>query len=67
MSATDQPRLAYSTTEVAATLGITGSQVRHLIRTGKLRARNTGKAYIVPASALDEYLAGADEPMVSAS
>lgn len=56
-------RRAFTTKEVAAQLGITGNQVRHLIRRGLLRARNTGKAYVVPLQALDDYLAGTDGPI----
>jgi excisionase family DNA binding protein len=56
-------RRAFTTKEVAEQLGITGNQVRHLIRRGLLRARSTGKAYVVPVQALDEYLAGADRPI----
>lgn len=56
---------AYGTAEVAAILGLSEKPwvVRHLIRTGKLRARNTGKSYIIPVSAVEEYLAGGDDPI----
>jgi excisionase family DNA binding protein len=67
-AADDQPgKRAYKVPEAAKILGITPDQMRHLCRRGKIRSRNTGAAYIIPASAIDEYLAGADEPIASAS
>jgi excisionase family DNA binding protein len=58
---------AYNVAEVAKILGISKAAVRRLIKSGRLRARNTGAAYIIPKSAVQEVLAGADEPLASAS
>ncbi|MGH3494772.1 MAG: helix-turn-helix domain-containing protein [Sciscionella sp.] len=60
-------RLAYNTEEVADLLGIHPWQVRHLIRTGRLRARNTGKRYIVSRQVVDEYLSGSDNPIAQST
>ncbi|QIZ38573.1 helix-turn-helix domain-containing protein [Saccharopolyspora sp. ASAGF58] len=52
------------TVRVAATmLSLSPWQVRKLIADGRLRARNTGKAYIISVHAIDEFLAGSDAPM----
>jgi excisionase family DNA binding protein len=56
-------KLAYTVQQVAEMLGISYDATRRLINTGKLRARNTGKRYIIPQSAIDEYLAGSDDPI----
>jgi excisionase family DNA binding protein len=68
------PTGAYSLNEVAIILReITDDgrpkywTVGRLIKAGKLRARNTGKHYRVPGSAILEYLEGFDEPLASAS
>lgn len=55
--------LAYNVRTVARMLGISYDATRRLIHAGKLRARSTGKQYIIPASAVEEYLAGSDEPI----
>lgn len=54
------PRTAWTVPEVAASWGVPQERVRDLIRGGQLRARRHGQRWIVPASALDEYLAGSD-------
>ncbi|GGM52980.1 hypothetical protein GCM10012275_24960 [Longimycelium tulufanense] len=59
------PQLAYSTVDVAKILGLTDGQVRNLCRTRKLRSRHTGKQYVIPKSAIEEYLAGSDDPISS--
>jgi hypothetical protein len=56
---------AYNTTQVATILGVRPWQVRNLIRTRQLRARSTGAQYIVPVSAVEEYLAGGDDPIAN--
>jgi excisionase family DNA binding protein len=57
-------RLAFTPDEAAKVLGLPGAwTVRRLIQTGKLRARTTGARYIIPGSALVEFLDGADAPM----
>jgi excisionase family DNA binding protein len=58
---TEAHRRAFTTSEVANQIGLTPAQVRHLIRRGKLRARTTGKCYIIPRDSLDEYLGGENE------
>ncbi|MCI2420729.1 excisionase family DNA-binding protein [Saccharopolyspora sp. K220] len=47
----------------AEQLCLSAWQVRKLIKDGKLRARNTGKAYIIPVAAINEFLAGSDDPI----
>lgn len=56
-------RVAYTTADTAVFLGIDVQAVRRLIASGKLRARHTGKAYIVPGAAIIDFLNGHDEPM----
>lgn len=53
------------TVRVAAEMlaGTNERTVRQLIRAGKLRARAIGNRYIIPMSAIDEYLEGADDPL----
>ncbi|QUH04233.1 hypothetical protein HUO13_28660 [Saccharopolyspora erythraea] len=60
----DEIEVAAVTVAVAATMmSLSSWQVRKLIADGKLRARNTGKAYIIPVTAITEFLAGSDAPM----
>ncbi|MGW4488431.1 helix-turn-helix domain-containing protein [Amycolatopsis sp. NPDC004368] len=68
------PQLGFSTAEAGVMLGkISEARVRRLIRSGKLRARNTGGergnqgSYIISKAAILEFLAGSDEPLQSAS
>ncbi|MCA1185794.1 helix-turn-helix domain-containing protein [Saccharopolyspora sp. 6T] len=44
-------------------LGITDKQLRRLLATREIPSRNTGRAYIISIKALDDYLAGADDPI----
>ena len=67
-------RIGYSTAEVAEMFGWrkkdgtpSTEPVRKLIHDGKLRARDTGAQYVIPISALDEYLSGSDNPASAAS
>lgn len=55
--------VAVNVVTAAKMLGLTPWQVRKLIQDGKLRARTTGKSYIIALSAIEEFLAGSDEPM----
>lgn len=51
-------RLLYSVPEVAQALGgITTRHVGNLIRSGQLRSVKLGRRRLVPAAALDEYVA----------
>ncbi|GAA2773550.1 helix-turn-helix domain-containing protein [Saccharopolyspora taberi] len=54
---------AFTVPAAAKYLGLTEKQLRRLLTTKQIRSRNTGRAYIISQAALDEYLAGADEPM----
>jgi excisionase family DNA binding protein len=56
-------QVAYSVDETAVLLGISVYAVRRLITSEKLRARCTGKRYIIPGAAIADFLAGSDEPM----
>lgn len=63
-------RLAVSPDEAAPLLGLSPAQVRELCRSGALRARNLHPGsrngrYLIPVSALVEYLAGRDDPVPS--
>lgn len=67
--------LAFTVAEAAVMLGFckpdsarnvkhaAAERVRRLIATGKMRARSTGASYIIPGSAINEYLDGSDEPI----
>lgn len=55
--------VAYTVRDVAKFLGISYHATQRLIAAGKIRTRNTGRQYIVPGSAIRDYLDGADEPM----
>ena len=55
-----KPPVSYKVDEVATLLRISRSTADDLIHTGKLRARRAGRRILIPASALDEYLAGSD-------
>lgn len=65
-------RLALSPAEAAPLLGMDDPRkIIHLIRSGALRARNTHPGsrngrYLIPVSALVEYLAGTDAPVPAA-
>jgi excisionase family DNA binding protein len=57
-------QLAFTPDEAAKVLGLPGAwTVRRLIKVGKLRTRTTGARYIIPGSALIEFLDGSDAPM----
>lgn len=63
-------RMALTPDEVAPLLGVDADKVRKLIRDGALRARNLAPGsrngrYLIPVSALLEYLAGRDDPVPS--
>lgn len=51
------PRLAYTVAEVAAALNLPIYTVRRLIRDEHIRARWTGRQYVIPRAAIDDYLA----------
>lgn len=64
-------RLALTPTEWAPLLGMSTAQVIELCRSGALRFRNPhpgsrGGRYLIPAGAVFEWLAGADEPVPAA-
>jgi excisionase family DNA binding protein len=56
------PRLAYSTREAAAMLGISPEQVKRLVRGGKLRAvrsdPNPGGKFLITEESMREWLDG---------
>lgn len=59
----DLAQLAYDTTETAHMLGMQPWNVRELCRSGRLRYRHTGRRYIIPRSAIEEFLSGSDDPI----
>jgi excisionase family DNA binding protein len=58
----DNPRRVYSASEVAAVLGLHVNTVAQLLRAGSIRARKVGRDWKIPHDALEEYLAGRDNP-----
>ena len=59
----NQSKAAHTTGEAAAILGLSIHQMRALIRSGKIRTRSTGRRYLIPDSALREFLDGSDDPI----
>lgn len=55
-------RLVFSVEEVAERLGVHPNTVRDMIHEGAFRARQVGRVWKIPVSALGEYLAGRDNP-----
>lgn len=56
------PRVAYSVVEVSDRIGLPVPTVRRMIREEHLKARWTGRQYVIPVGAVEEYLATADRP-----
>jgi excisionase family DNA binding protein len=69
MSATELrlDKALYPLKEAAPLLSLSVPQLRRLVRAHKIRSRNTGAMYFIPADAIREYIAGADELIASAS
>ena len=55
-----RPRKAYTVAEAAVALGVSEWLIRDLCRTGQLRCVRLGRRIIIPADALDELLAAAE-------
>lgn len=51
-------RVAYSVEEVRAALGIGRGLMYDLLATGQIRAVKAGRRTLIPAAALERYLAG---------
>ena len=62
MNATTEERL--SLREAADALGITEQTARRWVRSGKLKAYQPGKKYLIPQSAIEELLRGDEVPKV---
>lgn len=60
--ATHTPETVYKASTVAELLSCDRSGVYRLIRSGELRVVRIGKLVRIPASALDDFLAGRSEP-----
>jgi excisionase family DNA binding protein len=56
-------RLAYTSAEAAAALGVSTDHVRRMIRSGEIRAVRLGAALLVPVIELERLL-GIDRPTV---
>jgi excisionase family DNA binding protein len=55
------PRTAFTVTEIAGTaLPLSEWAIRRLIRGGHLKARFTGRQYLITPQAIDDYLTSAD-------
>ena len=54
------PRKAYTVADAAAALGVSEWLIRDLCRTGQLRCVRLRRRIIIPADALDELLAAAE-------
>ena len=60
-----RPRKAYTVAEAAA-LGVSEWLVREMCRTGQLRCVRLGRRIVIPANALDELLAAAENNRLDA-
>lgn len=65
-----EPRLVLFVSEVAGLLRVSNDVVYSLIRSGQLRVRNLhpgsrNSRYLIPVTALIEYLRGRDDPIPS--
>lgn len=58
----DNPARVLSIDEVGEALGIHRDTVSKMLHAGTIRARQSGKTWKIPLSALDEYLDGRDNP-----
>lgn len=58
-TATHTPERVYTVDQIAEHLDMARSGVYSLVRSGELRSVRVGRLIRVPASALDEFLAGA--------
>ncbi len=52
------PKLAYNVKDLAVALGIGRSMAYNLVRSGTIRAKQVGDRWIVPQSAVTEFLEG---------
>lgn len=50
------PRVAFTPREVAASIGRPYKRVLEMLHSGELRHRKVGQHYIIPKTALDEWL-----------
>lgn len=51
-------KMAYTPAEVAELIGVPEWTVRNAIRKGQIRVVKIGRRQVIPADALDEFLAG---------
>lgn len=56
---------AYSVDEAAEVLGVSGWLVREAVRRGELHGTRIGKRIIIPAAAIDKFLALPDDQEAS--
>lgn len=56
---TAPPRTAWTVTEVAASLHIPYKAALRLVQEKRIRSIFTGRQYVIPVEALDEFLASA--------
>jgi excisionase family DNA binding protein len=61
-TATHTPERVYTVEQVADHLAMHTSGVYRLVQSGDLRSVRAGRLIRIPASALDEFLAGPTEP-----
>ena len=52
-------RLAYGPLEAARMIGVSKTIMYEMLHAGEIKARRQGRRWIVPRSALEEYLEGA--------
>lgn len=52
------PRTAYRVAEVAVSLGLSETEVYRLCRGGQLASRKVGRTVLIPAKAIEEFMAG---------
>lgn len=58
----DDKRLVWTVEEVAERLGIGLSTAYEVVNAGTIRARQINRKWLIPKSALSEYLEGRDNP-----
>ncbi len=58
----DNPEKVLSMDELAAALAVHRNTATAMVQAGTIRAVRTGRTWKIPLSALDEYLAGRDNP-----
>lgn len=51
------PRIAYTVPEVAASLGLSETETYRLVRNGQIASRKVGRRVLIPAKAIEDFMA----------